>query len=154
RTLLGAGEPLLLVLASRPLDELSFAAQQVAALRELEMSETLALARLSADETIALATARLGLPPGGLPDAVAALVATRADGNPFFAEELIFTLRDQGLIAIDLEEQGGSADTATRHVRCRISGDLPSAAAALPDTIQGLILARIDGLSPDRQLTL
>jgi len=76
---------------------------------------------------------------------VADLVRKRADGNPFFAEELVYFLRDNALITVTTE-----ADEP----RCVVSGDLTRAVQTLPDTIQGLILSRIDRLPPDKQLTL
>jgi tetratricopeptide (TPR) repeat protein len=113
----------------------------------MEMSESLRLQNLSPDETVSLVTARLGLPADGLPQAIADLVRQRAEGNPFFAEELVFTLRDQGIITI--EPSPKSPRTVNR---CFQSGDLDS--HTLPDTLQGLILARIDQLPPAKQLTL
>ena len=103
------------------------------------------LGAMSPDETVALAAARLGVAAGGLPPAVADLIRTRADGNPFFAEELVYFLRDNALITTTTDEAGP---------RCVVSGDLARAAQTLPDNIQGLVLSRIDRLPPDEQLTL
>jgi tetratricopeptide (TPR) repeat protein len=105
----------------------------------------MALENLSPDETLALAAARLGVAGGELPGAVAELIQTRAGGNPFFAEELVYALRDNELISV--ETKGGQ-------VRCVVRGDLDRAAQALPDTIQGIVLSRIDRLAPEKQLTL
>jgi class 3 adenylate cyclase/Tfp pilus assembly protein PilF len=150
RAMLASDTPLLLVLALRPLDDQSIGAQQVAALRATSDVDTLDLPTLDPDETVALVTSRLGLPDGSLPASLAALVSERAEGNPFFAEELIFTLLDQHLIAVERAERGAGGTPA----RCIVSGDLHSAGRALPDTVQGLILARIDRLPPDLQVTL
>jgi predicted ATPase len=99
---------------------------------------------------VALVTARLGLPADGLPASVADLVWQRAGGNPFFAQELVFSLRDQGLIQI-LPPRGEGADA---EARCVIGPDFERAAETLPNTLHGLILARIDRLLPEAQLTL
>ncbi len=62
--------------------------------------------------------------PGTAPDVLDAL-AERADGNPLFAEEMVQRLAEEG---------------STR-------------AAELPDTVQGLVAARLDSLAPlERQL--
>lgn len=140
--------PFLLLIVMRPLE--NTAARQEAhvlakTLADMEQTEHLVLATLSQTETVALAAARLGLRPEALPEKVAELVYSRADGNPFFAEELVYFFRDHGLIAIT-----GEGPTA----QCLIQGDLNQAAQTLPDTIQGVILSRIDRLSPENQLTL
>jgi class 3 adenylate cyclase/tetratricopeptide (TPR) repeat protein len=68
----------------------------------------------------------------GVPDAVRRLVA-RAEGNPFHVEELVNLLRDRD---IDLDDEEAIA------------------AAQLPDTLYGLVMARIDQLSEKDKTTL
>ena len=128
--------PLGVVIASRPMDAGALAGSRI---------DTLMLTALNPDDTVALVTVRLGLPAGGLPAPVARLVRERAEGNPFFAEELVFALRDRGLIRLETE-----AD----RVRCTISQDWAQASQTLPDTVHGLVLARIDQLPSEQQLTL
>jgi class 3 adenylate cyclase/tetratricopeptide (TPR) repeat protein len=78
---------------------------------------------LSSDETRALVTALL--PSGADAEKVAEAVATRAGGNPFFAEEMARLLAEEGSIE----------------------------AAELPGTVQALLAARLDSLEPyERQL--
>ncbi len=153
RNLHAAEAPMLLTLVTRPVDTASLAGTHLATLRTLDTTRYIPLGELSTEETISLVTARLGLPEGELPAPVAELVALRAGGNPFFAEELVFTLRDQGIITIEpapIERQ----HTTRRFNRCRITSDLHINSLALPDTIQGLVLARMDRLPPELQLTL
>jgi class 3 adenylate cyclase/tetratricopeptide (TPR) repeat protein len=138
-------DPLLLVVVARPLAPHSTGGQHLEKLQSLTEAETLPLDSLSPEETVALATARLGLPEGELPPAVAELARTRSGGNPFFAEQLVFTLRDQGLIEVERKEG---------QIQCTLRGDLDQASQKLPGTIQGLVLARIDRLPPEQQLTL
>lgn len=145
RTMVLEGEPILLVLVMRPLDANTLAARHVSMLRSLENTEAMTLQGLSSEETIQLVTARLGLADGGLPAPLANLVRRQVEGNPFFAEELVFTLRDQGIIKLEPDGQ---------HYRCTINGDLDRVSRTLPDNVQGLILARIDRLPPDRQMVL
>jgi class 3 adenylate cyclase/tetratricopeptide (TPR) repeat protein len=147
RTLMSAHVPWLLFLVTRPLDPHSLAAQSLATLVAMECTDTLQLSGLQPDEAVSLVTGCLGLPDGSLPGPVADLVSRWAGGNPFYAEELIFTLRDQGVIALE-------ADPLTGESRCVVVGDLNQVIRSLPDTIQGLILARIDRLLPECQLTL
>jgi predicted ATPase len=144
RALTVARMPLLLAVVMRPLEgEITrIEPQTLAAMGE---SERLLLESLSPGETLALAAARLGVADAGLPEEVAKLVRTRAGGNPFYAEELVYALRDHGLITVETEVD---------QTRCVVSGDLDRAAETLPDTIQGIVLSRIDRLPPEEQLTL
>lgn len=67
------------------------------------------------------------------------LILTKAEGNPFFVEEVIRMLIDRGAIVRDGE----------RWVATAQAGDVE-----IPDTLQGLLLARIDRLSPESKRTL
>jgi len=144
RALTVARVPLFLVVVMRPMEgeAARIEPQTLAGMRE---TEHMRLESLSPEETVALAAARLGVADGALPEAVAELVHTRAGGNPFFAEELVYALRDNGLISVQARKG---------KTRCIVSGDLERAAQALPDTIQGIVLSRIDRLPPEEQLTL
>jgi class 3 adenylate cyclase/tetratricopeptide (TPR) repeat protein len=71
-----------------------------------------------------------GLAPG-LPDTVIRQVLARAEGVPLYAVETVRMLVDEGLL---VEEDG----------RYRVVGDVSR--MAIPETLQALIAARIDGL--------
>ena len=71
--------------------------------------------------------------PAVLPASVRAVVVERAEGNPFFVEELVRTLIDQGVLA----RRNGSW---TAH---ELAGDL-----VVPDNVQAVLAARIDLLGP------
>jgi hypothetical protein len=113
------------------------------AYRDLQQAagvEWLHLDGLPPTDTLALVCQRLGVV--ALPNEVSLLILDRAEGNPFFSEELAYALRDTGVIRI--------ADGV-----CTVApgvGDLD--AQAIPDTIQGVITSRIDHLPPSPQLTL
>ena len=113
--------PLLLVVTARPelLDQRpGWAGPAGASLLRLE-----ALPEAEAEE---LALALLG---SGCPDPIRELVAERAEGNPFFAEELIATLADRGVLA---RRSGGWS----------FGELLPD--LRVPDTVQAMLAARID----------
>ncbi|RMG92029.1 MAG: hypothetical protein D6706_17450 [Chloroflexi bacterium] len=75
-----------------------------------------------------------------LPKSVVELVHSRAEGNPFFTEEVVFMLLDQGVIRI-------------RDKVCEIvSPDLKR--LQFPSTVRGIITSRVDKLEPREQLTL
>jgi adenylate cyclase len=63
-----------------------------------------------------------------LPDALAQLILGKAEGNPFFLEELAGTVREQG--------------------------DLPAPTLEVPDTIQEVLLARLHRLAPGAKQAL
>ncbi|MEO5985537.1 MAG: adenylate/guanylate cyclase domain-containing protein [Candidatus Limnocylindria bacterium] len=74
-----------------------------------------------------------GLVPG-LPDEAVAAIVARADGIPLYAVETVRTLIAEKRLALD----------GNRYVP---AGDLTS--LAIPETLQALIAARLDGLPPD-----
>ena len=78
-----------------------------------------------------------------LPDHVKQLILEKADGNPFFIEERLRILIDDGIIARE------SHDLNSPWVLVR-----PAADIALPTTIQTLIAARADRLPPDEKYIL
>jgi predicted ATPase len=95
---------------------------------------------LDGDDMRALICRRLGVTD--VPAPVIALIAARAEGNPFFGEEVALALRDAGLIRI---VQG----------QCRLANEAGTLdALVLPETIQGVISSRVDRLPVDEQLTL
>jgi class 3 adenylate cyclase/tetratricopeptide (TPR) repeat protein len=59
-------------------------------------------------------------------------IARRAEGNPFFMEEIVEALFEQGVL--------------TRNERIRL--ERPFSASTLPTTIQGILASRIDRLAP------
>ena len=130
--------PLLLVLATRPLVEPLPA--EYRQLRTDAATERLQLEPLSAHDILALVCGSLGV--RRLPEPVAALIEERAQGNPFFSEELAYALRDAGLIRVT----DGVCTIAPG------TGDLSS--VSFPDTVQGVVAGRIDRLPPGHELTL
>lgn len=102
--------------------------------------DRLTLCAMSPVEIESLLCQRLGVV--ALPAAVAALIHERAEGHPYFSEELAYALRDSGYLVVE----GGT---------CRVApgaGDLAS--LDLPGNVQGVITSRVDRLEPSLQLTL
>ncbi|MCU0261214.1 MAG: AAA family ATPase, partial [Ilumatobacteraceae bacterium] len=98
----------------------------------------LALSPLGDAETLRLAAMCLGVTE--LPRTVATLVSDRSEGNPFFVEELARSLRDRGQIDV--------VDGT-----CTVSADGPSIdGGTIPDTIEGVVLSRLDQLPPELRL--
>jgi class 3 adenylate cyclase len=100
----------------------------------LPAGETLTLDPLGSDEAAALIDRALGAPldPKGRE-----LVVRHAEGNPFFLEELLADLLDRELLTL---RNGGWA--------------LDAAALSIPDSVRGVLAARIDLLTPAAKDTL
>ena len=100
-------------------------------------AQTIALAPLSDSETAALVCELLGPDPsvGG----VVTLIAERAAGNPFFAEEIVRELAERGVLR---GQPGVYVSTAE------------AAEVSMPATVQATIAARIDRLDPAAKRTL
>ena len=129
--------PLMFVLLTRPMG-----AQQPSELTTLLSdlrAHSIKLDRMSPDETVLLVARRLGV--AQLPETVAKVIRDRAEGHPFFAEEIGYALRDTGLVRI--------ADGV-----CELVAEQSLEVANLPGTVEGIITSRIDRLQPAEQLTL
>ncbi len=138
RTLCLRGLPILLVTTSRPLSD-----PQLSELRqilELPGVQRMTLEAMPIAEALELVCRQLGV--RSLPEPVAELIRTKAEGHPFFSEELALALRDAGFIRIE----GGECVLTPK------AGDLSD--LDLPNTVEGLITSRVDRLPPSQQLSL
>jgi class 3 adenylate cyclase/tetratricopeptide (TPR) repeat protein len=129
---------LLLCIASRPLSEP--VPIEYSQILQLANTQKIELGAMLPAEAIALVCQRLGVDV--LPFPVIQLINEKAEGNPFFSEELAYALRDAGLIEL---VEG----------RCRLTpaaGDLSQ--LNFPDTVEGVITSRIDRLSLSQQLLI
>lgn len=131
-------QPLLLVIATRPMA--AQAPTEYHYLRNVPGTHLLELTSLSPEDTMTLVCQRLGV--SQLPEPLLDLIQQKAGGNPFFSEEIVYSLRDANLITV----ADGQCHLAPE------AGDVN--ALDLPDTIQGIITSRIDRLSPAQQMTL
>jgi tetratricopeptide (TPR) repeat protein len=126
----------LLVLALRPLVD---PVPEFERLRDAPDGQRLQLNPLPADDVAALVAQRLGVP--SVPRLVADVIGEHAGGNPFFSEELAYALRDTGAITV-------------ANGLCRVAPGADLRVLSLPDTVQGVVLTRIDRLAAPQQLTL
>lgn len=136
--------PLLLVVVHRPLETAHAGQATLRRLQALPLCAAVRLEGLEPAEIVELVAGRLGVPAETLPPALTTLVQTRSGGNPFFAEELLHALRDRGVL-----RAGAAAEPPLV-----LTGDLAQAAQTLPETLHGLILARIDRLPVVQQYLL
>jgi adenylate cyclase len=101
------------------------------ALAHVGAAQTIALAPLSDSETAALVGDLLGPDPSV--GALATVIAERAVGNPFFAEEMVRDLAERGVL---------------RGNRSAYDSTVDAAEVSVPATVQTTIAARIDRLIP------
>jgi class 3 adenylate cyclase len=121
--------PSLVLITARP--------EYQGALTRVPGAQTIALAPLGDSDTAALLGELLGSDPSV--GELAAIIADRAAGNPFFAEEMVRELVQRGVLA---GERGGYG--------CRAN----VAELSVPATVQAAIAARIDRLEAPARRTL
>jgi class 3 adenylate cyclase len=97
----------------------------------------IALTAFSTEDTVRMAHA--ALQTESLPDEVQALIASKAEGNPFFVEQILKTL-----VETEALRRSDGGYTLTHRL-----GDI-----FIPETIQDLIMARIDRLAEMPKKTL
>jgi adenylate cyclase len=119
-----ADRPLMLLLSHRPDTRPPLVARAA--------QSVIRVSPLSTDETRALVAGLFGASIAIL-DQLQEFIATRAGGNPFFAEEIVRGLVDKGVLVREGERW---ACTAT----CE--------AVDVPPTLHGLLLSRVDRLPP------
>ena len=122
---------------TRSLVLITYRPEYTGALAHAPRTQTIALEPLDDSQMAALSTELLGADPSvtGLAD----VVATRAAGNPFFAEEIVRDLTERDVLF------GGRG--------CYLCAD-PVAEVSVPSTLQAVIAARIDRLHPAAKRTL
>jgi class 3 adenylate cyclase len=118
-------KPILLCLVYRPME-----AKQEFATKEYHTS--LSLKELSQEESQQLIHTLLAIE--GMPKELEDLILKKSQGNPFFVEEVIKSLIEQKVIT----QEDGKWKVATADVK----------SVNIPDTVQGVIMSRVDRLSP------
>jgi adenylate cyclase len=159
-----AKTPMVLTLVQRPYRVDDQVEPLLPDLTRLPYHHCLTLDELSPQGVAALVTNRL---QGPISPLALSLIQIQAQGNPFFTEELIDTLREAGHLqrrqdgVLDLSE---ALFEALQQANClsrgrgewQITEQAPLAAAdlGLPDSVYGLVLSRLDRLPASHKLTL
>jgi class 3 adenylate cyclase/tetratricopeptide (TPR) repeat protein len=129
--------PLLIVLATRPAEK--NATKEYVQILEAASTHRMLLSALSPSEVKDLVCRCLDVT--SVPDAVVHWIQQKAEGHPFFSQELAYALRDGQL----LQFPNGS---------CLLAPNVDLEALAFPNNVQGVITGRIDSLIPAQQLLL
>lgn len=130
--------PLMLLVTTRPFERIP--PQEFKQIAERSDTLFVKLDAMPLDDVETLVCQRLGV--HSVPAAVGRLIREKSEGNPFFAEELAYALRDSGVLVVEGEQAHLAA------------GSEALEAITLPDTLQAAITSRIDGLNPSHQLVL
>ncbi|MCU0974524.1 MAG: AAA family ATPase, partial [Burkholderiales bacterium] len=139
---LAATTPILYLVASRPAQDGAWEKLRTAIVSDARLSphyREFALAPLADDDVTRLIAHLLG--GGTLPVAIRAVLLRRASGNPFFLGELIRALQASRVLEKD---PATGAWIATG----------PFDPSLLPDSVEGVILARIDRLEDEAKQVL
>jgi class 3 adenylate cyclase len=102
---------------------------------------TIALEALSPDDTERLV--RELLPGANVPDALPRGILAKAEGNPFYVEEIIRMFVDRGIL--EREASGGWRVAPEWADSCEVTDP------GIPDTVQGVLAARLDLLSAEER---
>lgn len=133
---LTAQVPLLLVMAARPDEGAStaFLNEAVAADSRIDLHP------LTREDSTDLLDSLLRI--DNLPETIRQLILDKAEGNAFFLEEVLRALIDAGMIIVESDRAAAAPSITTLK------------AIDVPDTLQGVIAARIDRLPTEDKLTL
>jgi class 3 adenylate cyclase/tetratricopeptide (TPR) repeat protein len=134
---LAAEVPLLLLCALRPDESAAVTTLETASANYPLLLRRIDLSPLTRQQSATLVQDLLKIE--NMPDSVRDTIINRAEGNPFFLEELLRSLVDAGLVVRD-----GSRATATAEIR----------SIEIPETIQAVLAARIDRLGPQNKQAL
>ncbi len=127
--------PLLFIISSRPYRQSPLTRLQEVALRDHPaLYLGLNLTPLSQPESTQLAQNLMDIDQ--LPADVQTMIVNKASGNPFFLEEIIRSLISTGDVVYNIEDGRWQAATKLETIY-------------IPDTVQGVIMARVDRLDDD-----
>ncbi|MBL8102360.1 MAG: AAA family ATPase, partial [Anaerolineales bacterium] len=133
----------LLVVATRPITKEETSLQTTDEFKRILANPAtlhIHLNSLSPEDTTELVSRKLGVKH--IPESVLEFIQARAQGNPFFSEEIAYALRDSRIINIQNDM------VLLEHTAEEL------AKIDFPETVQGVITRRVDRLPAPHQLTL
>jgi len=130
--------PLMLLLVTRPVSEPT---KEMFSLMGRHNSSRIQMDRMPPEDIIRLVCSRLGV--DNLPAPVSELILSRADGHPYFSEEMAYALRDNKIVEI-------------KNGQCILKSGSETlfSNVDIPESIEGVITSRIDRLSAAEALTI
>ncbi|HEY7974314.1 MAG TPA: AAA family ATPase, partial [Ktedonobacterales bacterium] len=101
------------------------------------------------------------LPSERIPARLRQGILAKAGGNPFYLEEIIRMLADRGILTHvaatsppDESHAAPSSSASRWRVATRWQGSVEASDPVIPDTVQGVVAARLDLLPPDERVVL
>jgi class 3 adenylate cyclase/tetratricopeptide (TPR) repeat protein len=155
--------PVMLMLVARPASETGYQASVVHGLQTLENYQAIHLGELDSEGVEALIAELLGSRASPLAQK---LITAKSQGNPFFTRELIDSLNESGHLVeagsewilsdtlfTALQKANVLTPSAGAWVLADVA-DLSTISLGIPDSIQGVILARLDRLPDSHKPTI
>ncbi len=131
-------KPLLILMTLRPMSMTP--PMELTLLRDMPNSRLLTLLPLDNEDIETLLCQRLNVRK--LPEQLVTFIRDKAEGHPFYSEELVHTLFDSGLLLVKDNE-------------CALAPSVRNLEALnLPGSLEGVITSRFDKMPPSHQLTL
>lgn len=127
---------LLIVTASRPID--AGREPELMTLLQETTGDRINLGAMSAPDVRQLVANRLNI--SEMPEKLAEFIFSRSEGHPFYSEELAIALKESGVVRVEEDIVYFDPDVL--------------GSANVPDSLQGIIVSRIDRLPASSQLTL
>ncbi len=132
--------PILFICAYRPeRDSSAWTVKQAAEAGYAHRYIEIELSPLSDNDSDKLVNSLLSM--SDLPDDLREFILKKTDGNPFFVEEVIRTLIDNGVIALDSDDNHWRTTAEVKDI-------------SIPDNLQALLAARIDRLEENAKRVL
>jgi class 3 adenylate cyclase/tetratricopeptide (TPR) repeat protein len=98
------------------------------------------------------------LPGAGVPDSLRSGILAKAEGNPFYVEEIIRMLADRGILVLEDGSGAGTNDPADDRCGWKVAEGWETSSEVvdpvIPDTVQGVLAARLDLLAPTERALL
>lgn len=144
RALRASNAPIFLLLTAQPQGEKALAASQLNTLKKADGLVLQTLTPLSRENQDAIAASLLQTSRSELPEELLTLLQKRAAGNPLYVQEWLRYVQQKGWLHLHPEQSPS----------CTFEMGSEILEQELPDTLEGLLLARIDTLAPELQLVL
>ncbi len=158
-----ADVPIMIVAVVRPMAETGSPLQALNALEKQENYQLLKVDELAAEEIETLLEKLVG---GQLSLLAKLLISAKSQGNPFFARELVDSLResnqlvrdgDQWVLSDKMVETMRRANVLVQEQEAWVlakAADLSTINLGIPDSVHGVILARLDRLPDTHKPTI
>lgn len=158
----------ILILTTRPLERIDKKPPALVEILNHVHTKVITLEGLNSDEVVDLVRQLLGV--DSIPEELKDIVVKRSHGVPLWCEELVETMLELEYLKVvddntlgesagyELKDDDGEVVTKKKAILNMKGGKVNSAIQSsdipIPDSVTGMVLARIDHMSPSEQMTL